>query len=55
MDKIIECSREFQKELLNICERCYKEESDNCTITFEYSRAVIEVDFTFRVRSKDND
>lgn len=56
MEKTIETkkefSREFQNDLLGLFEKCYENHTDSCTVTFEYSNAVMEVDFTFRAGKK---
>lgn len=48
-------SREFQMNLLNLFEMCYKNHTDSCTLTFEYPNAVMEVDFTFRAMKRVED
>ena len=47
-----EYSREFQKDLLDLFEMCYENHTDSCTLTFEYSKAVLEIDFTFSVKKR---
>ena len=50
-----EYSREFQSDLLDLFKMCYENHTDNCTLTFEYpkSKAIFEIDFTFRVKKKE--
>lgn len=50
-----EYSREFQNNLLDLFEMCYENHTDNCTLTFEYPNAVMEVDFTFRAKKRVED
>ena len=45
-------SKEFQNTLLDLGEMCYKNNTDTCTVTFEYPNAIMEVDFTFRVKKR---
>lgn len=45
-----EFSWDFQKNLLDLLEMCYENETDSCTLTFEYPSVVIEIDFTFSVK-----
>lgn len=47
-----EFSKEFQNTLLDLGEMCYKNNTDTCTVTFEYPNAIMEVDFTFRVKKR---
>ena len=50
-----EFSREFQEELLNLFEMCFKNHTDTCTLTFEYPNAVMEVEFTFSAKKNGED
>jgi len=56
MEKKINKSRNrmFEAKLLEIFETCYENDTDNCTLTLEYDKAILEVDFTFRVKRKDD-
>lgn len=45
-------SREFQNELLDLFEMCHENQTDSCTVTFEYPNAIMEVDFTFRAEKQ---
>lgn len=47
-----EFSRDFQKNLLDLLEMCYENETDSCTLTFEYPSALLEIDFTFSVKKR---
>lgn len=50
-----EFSGEFQNNLLDLFEICYKNHTDSCTVTFEYPNVVMEVDFTFRAEREDKE
>lgn len=50
-----EYSGEFQNNLFDLLEMCYKNHTDSCTLTFEYPNAVMEIDFTFRVKERVED
>lgn len=50
-----EYSKEFQMNLLDLCKMCYENNTNGCTLTFEYPNAVMEIDFTFRVKKRVED
>ena len=51
MDK--EFSFGFKKDLLDLVETCFKNQTDNITVSFDYDNCVLDVDMTFRVHKKD--
>jgi septum formation topological specificity factor MinE len=53
MDK--EFSADFQKDILDLAEKCFKEQTDNITVSFDYGNCILDVDITFRVHIKDEE
>jgi hypothetical protein len=51
MDK--EFSADFQRGILDLAEKCFKNQTDNITVSFDYDNCVLDVDMTFRVYKKD--
>ena len=51
MDK--EFSVDFQKDILDLAEKCFKNQTDNITVSFDYDNCVLDIDMTFRVYKKD--
>jgi hypothetical protein len=51
MDK--EFSADFQRDILDLAEKCFKNQTDNITVSFDYDNCVLDVDMTFRVYKKD--
>ncbi len=47
-------SRDFENKLLDLFEMCYKNNTDSCTVTYEYPDVVMEVDFTFRAKKAED-
>ncbi len=41
-------SKEFQYDLLTLYEMCYENNTDSCTVTFDYPNSYLSIDFTFR-------
>lgn len=40
----------FEAKILELFEMCYENDTDNCTLTLEYDKAILEVDLAFRVK-----
>jgi septum formation topological specificity factor MinE len=51
MDK--EFSADFQRDILDLAEKCFKNQTDHITVSFDYDNAVLDIDMTFRVYKKD--
>jgi hypothetical protein len=51
MDK--EFSTDFQKNILDLAEKCFKNQTDHIIVSLDYDNAVLDVDMTFRVYKKD--
>ena len=51
MDK--EFSADFQRDILDLAKKCFKEQTDNITVSFDYGNCVLDVDMTFKVYKKD--
>jgi hypothetical protein len=50
MDK--EFSADFQRDILDLAEKCFKERTDNITVSFDYGHCVLDIDMTFKVYKK---
>jgi hypothetical protein len=48
-----EFSADFQRDILNLAEECFKNQTDNITVSFDYDNCVLDIDMTFRVYKKD--
>ena len=53
MDK--EFNADFEKDILDLAEKCFKNQTDHIIISFDYDDAVLDVDMTFRVYKKDEE
>lgn len=51
MDK--EFSTDFQWDILDLAEKCFDNNTDNITVSFDYDNCVLDIDMTFRVYKKD--
>ena len=50
MDK--EFSIGFRQDILDLAEKCFKNQIDNITVSFDYDNYVLDIDMTFRVYKK---
>jgi len=53
MDK--EFSADFEKDILDLAEKCFKNQTDHIIVSLDYDNAVLDVDMTFRVYKKDDE
>lgn len=51
MDK--EFSTDFQWDILDLAEKCFENQTDNITVSFDYDNCVLDIDMTFRIYKKD--
>jgi hypothetical protein len=51
MDK--KFSADFEKDILDLAEKCFKNHSDHIIVSLDYDNAVLDIDMTFRVYKKD--
>ncbi len=51
MDK--EFSTDFKKDILNLAEKCFKNQTNHIIVSFDYDNYVLDIDMTFRVYKKD--
>lgn len=51
MDK--EFSKDFEKDILDLAEKCFKNQTDHIIVSLDYDNAVLDIDMTFRVYKKD--
>ena len=48
-------SADFQKDILNLAEECYKNQTNNIIVSFDYGKCILDVNMTFRVSIKDEE
>lgn len=48
-------SPDFKHDILDLLEKCIEAKTDSMTITFEYNKAILDIDLTFRVYSKEEE
>lgn len=46
-------SPDFQKDMLDLLEKCIKNNTDRLTISLDYERAILDIDITFKVHRKE--
>ena len=51
MDK--EFSTDFEKDILDLAEKCFKNQTDHIIVSIDYGDAILDVDIIFRVYKKD--
>ncbi len=51
MDK--EFSADFEKDILDLDEKWFRNQTDHIIVSLDYDNAVLDVDMTFRVYKKD--
>lgn len=50
MDK--EFSADFEKDILDLAEKYFKNQTDHITVSLDYDNAVLDIDMTFRAYKK---
>ena len=50
-----EFSEDFQRDILNLAEECFKNQTDNIIVSFDYGNCILDIDMTFRVSIKDEE